>query len=79
MLPVTRLVIDRAVDLARHRRLRGYDAVQLASGLLANETLTGEGRPTLVFVASDTNLLIAARAEGMTTENPLDHADPTAG
>ncbi len=67
---VSRAIIDRAVNLTLHHRLRGYDAVQLATALVANEALTAAGLSPLTFVAADTHLLAAAHAEGLTAESP---------
>jgi hypothetical protein len=36
-------VIDLAVDLTQRHRLRGYDAVQRATALVANRHLVGQG------------------------------------
>lgn len=74
LVPVDRGVIDRAVELTQRHRLRGYDAIQLATALVASEELTAQALPSLVFVASDADLLTAAKAEGLSAENPLDHA-----
>jgi len=73
LLAVDRAVIDRAVELTQHHRLRGYDAVQLATALLANVELISQELPSLVFVASDKDLLMAAEAEDIPVDNPLDH------
>lgn len=73
LLPVDRTVIDLASELPQTHRLRGYDAVQLASALVANQTLTARNLEPLVFVASDEDLLTAAKAENLTIENPLYH------
>jgi hypothetical protein len=75
LLPVDRPVIDRAVELTQRHRLRGYDAVQLATALVTGETLQAQHLPAPVFVAADGDLLIAATAEGLQIENPLDHRD----
>ncbi|MBI3989866.1 MAG: type II toxin-antitoxin system VapC family toxin [candidate division NC10 bacterium] len=75
LLPVDRGVIDQAVGLTQRYRLRGYDAVQLATALVTSEELTSHALPPLVFVASDDDLLTAAKVEGLSTENPLHHAD----
>lgn len=75
LLPVDRGVIDRAVDLTQRYRLRGYDAVQLATALVASEELTVQTLPPLIFIAGDEDLLTAAKAEGLAAENPADHAD----
>lgn len=66
----TRAVLDRAVNLTQNYRLRGYDAVQLATALVVNDALVAAGFPALVFVASDNDLLAAARGEGLSTDNP---------
>jgi len=70
---VNRLVIDRAVILTQNHRLRGYDAVQLATALTANAVLTSAGLSPLTFVAADDDLVQAARAEGLAAENPNAH------
>jgi uncharacterized protein len=75
LLPVDRPAIDRAVELTQKHRLRGYDAVQLASALVARETLQAENLSPPVFVARDGDLLVAAGVENLPLENPLDHAN----
>lgn len=75
LLPVDRLVIDRAVELTQRHRLRGYDAVQLATALVANETVHAQNLPSPIFVAADGDLLAAATAEGLPVENPLNHTN----
>ncbi len=67
---VNRFIIDRAVILTQNHKLRGYDAVQLATALSANAALTAAGLSSLTFVAADDDLVAAARAEGLTAENP---------
>lgn len=74
LLPVDRPVIDRAVILTQNHRLRGYDAVQLATALIASDTLQEQDLPAPIFVASDADLLRAATAENLSVENPLVHA-----
>jgi len=75
LLPVDRLVIGRAVDLTQIHRLRGYDAVQLATALVASETLRPQNLSPPVFVAGDDDLLTAVKAETLPVDNPLDHTD----
>lgn len=70
LVAVNRHVIDRAVLLTQSLKLRGYDAVQLAAALIANETLGAAGLSPLIFVSADDDLVIAARAEGLATDNP---------
>ena len=55
--------------LERHP-LRAYDAVQLASGLFANDLLIAMEQPTLTFLCADDRLLAAAQAEGLAIDNP---------
>jgi predicted nucleic acid-binding protein len=73
LLSIDRSVIDRAVDLTQRHRLRGYDAMQLATVLIAGETLVAQNLPSPIFIASDEDLLAAARAEHLVSENPVDH------
>ena len=75
LLTVDRPVIDRAVELTQQHRLRGYDAVQLATTIVASETLRAQNLSPPIFIASDRDLLSAAQAEHLAAENPLDHAD----
>ena len=74
LLPVDRPVIDRAVTLTQNHRLRGYDAVQLATALVANDTLRQQSLSAPIFVASDDDLLAAATAERLLIDNPLAHS-----
>lgn len=75
LLLIDRPVIDRAVELTQNYRLRGYDAVQLATALIASETLQSQNLPPPIFVAGDEDLLTAARNESLPTDNPLGHTD----
>ncbi len=70
LIPVTRAILHRAVLLTQGYRLRGYDAVQLATALATNDVLVGAGRSKMVFVSADEDLLRAAQDEGMATDNP---------
>ena len=72
ILPVISQRIDEAIALTDAHRLRGYDAVQLACALYANKVLIANNLPPLTFVAADRDLLKAAQAEGLNTENPGD-------
>ena len=63
-------ILDRAVSLTQNHRLRGYDAVQLATALAANDSLVTASLSSLTFVAADGDLITAARIEGLTAENP---------
>ena len=73
LLGVVRSTIRLAVNLTQSYRLRGCDAIQLAAALNANRDLLAAGLSPLTFVASDEDLLAAARGEGLATENPERH------
>jgi len=72
LLTVARSTIDEAAELAQTHPLKGYDAVHLATGLEAARNLAGQEIP-LVFVSGDDQMLHAAEAEGLTTDNPFLH------
>jgi len=50
--------------------LRGYDAVQLAAALEANDERLANALTPLTLVSADTELNTAAQAEGLNVENP---------
>ena len=72
LVKTDRPIIDRAVTLSQQYRLRGYDAVQLATALSLQAIFDSQvSNPMeLICVASDLDLLVAASAERMTTLNP---------
>ena len=70
LIALSRFIVDRAVSLTQNHKLRGYDAVQLATALAVNEALVAASLPALTFVAADHDLLTAANAEGLDAENP---------
>ncbi len=61
-------LIDKAVDLARQRTLRGYDALQLATALVVRSLVAPE---VVTFVAADDELIAAAELEGLPSINPV--------
>ena len=73
LLGAQREIIDLAVKLTQRQKLRGCDALHLAAALAANEELLSKKLPPLTFVAADKDLLEAAKAEGLLTENPNLH------
>lgn len=77
LLPVDRLIIDRAVELTQQYRLRGYDAVQLATALVTAETMQTQNLSAPIFVAADRDLLTAAGTEQLSVDNPLSHVEQT--
>jgi predicted nucleic acid-binding protein len=66
-------VVDRAMNLAEAHRLRGYDAIQLASALLIEERMTAQGVGPLTLISADDELNEAAQAEGLLTDDPNQH------
>ncbi|MDQ3749623.1 MAG: type II toxin-antitoxin system VapC family toxin [Acidobacteriota bacterium] len=63
-------VISIAVNLTTNHGLRGYDAVQLAVALDVNKNNLAFNVPPIIFVSADNDLNNAARAEGLSVENP---------
>jgi uncharacterized protein len=66
------IVLD-AIDLTRRHKLRGYDAVHLACALFLQATLVNNALPPPVLLSADQELLAAALAEGMATDDPNSH------
>ncbi|MBM3128761.1 MAG: type II toxin-antitoxin system VapC family toxin [Chloroflexi bacterium] len=74
LVHLTASLILSAAELTQRHPLKGYDAVQLALALHASKSLQADDL-SLTFVTGDETLLHAARAEGLTTENPFEHTD----
>lgn len=70
---LNRAIIGRAVTLTQTHRLRGYDAVQLATALAVDDSLSESLSANFTFVAADGDLILAARTEGMAAEDPNNH------
>lgn len=68
VIQITSALVDKAVDLARQRALRGYDALQLATALTVRSQAAPEA---ITFVAADEELNAAAVLEGMSAVNPV--------
>ena len=68
-LPLTDDIVARALRLARGYKLRGADAIHLATASGVNDVLTGTGN-SLILIASDEELLAGARQAGLAVENP---------
>lgn len=73
LVGVNRLVVDEAIDLTARHRLRGYDAVHLACALRLNRALIAHRLPPLILISADDDLLKAAAAEGLPTDDPHLH------
>jgi uncharacterized protein len=72
-LALSNSVVATAMRLAEAHRLRGYDAVQLASAVELNAARIGAGLAALTFVSADHSLNAAAHAESLPIEDPNDH------
>jgi len=73
VVPLNSKIIRAAINLTQEHKLRGYDAVHLATALAVNAELFQRQLPPLTFVAAGEDLLKAAEAEGLPTENPNLH------
>lgn len=73
MVELSDAVLLEAQRLLETHPLRGGDAIQLASALLANTQLQSAKLPVLIFLASDARLLTAANNEGLQTDDPQNH------
>lgn len=71
--PLNPAVLECARQLLDRRHLRWPDALQLGAALVAREMFQGT---EIIFVSSSANLLEAARAEGLTTLNPVLEPEP---
>ena len=67
---ITDLLINDAIRLSDRHTLRGYDAMQLAAALQANDERISRKLAPLTFVSADTELNNAAQTEGLAVENP---------
>lgn len=70
LVEVDARVSDMAVVLADKHPLRAYDALQLASALVANQFLAQAGLSPLIFLSADHRLLSIAVVEGLLTDDP---------
>lgn len=66
-------ILSRALDLTQRYRLRGYDAVQVATALFVSAQFRAVGSTNLTIVSADEDVNVAARAAGLTADNPNGH------
>jgi hypothetical protein len=66
-------VVDLAMNLAEMHKLRGYDAIQLASAMLIEARMTAQGVGPLTLISADDELNQVAQAEGLLTDDPNQH------
>ena len=64
---------EEAAWLVQRHPLRAYDAVQLASALYLASALPALSTPSFIFLSADARLLTVAKAEGVATDNPVNH------
>lgn len=69
-IEITPALLSSAMNLAVKYSLRGYDAVQLAATLEANNERIATGLSPLTLVSADSELNFSAQAEGLSIENP---------
>lgn len=69
-LPVSKTIVDMAMQLIQKHPLRGYDSIQLATALSFLNELQRLNGELLNFVSADDILNAAARSEGLTVINP---------
>ena len=78
LLRITDSLLQTAMELPEKHKLRAYDAVQLSAALIIStqsvqQGIPATGIPSLVLVASDSELLDAAQAEGLAVDDPRNH------
>lgn len=73
IIEISDKIINSAINIAESYALRGYDAVQLASGRELNILCIANGLNGVNFVSADNNLNTAAMGEGLIIENPNNH------
>jgi predicted nucleic acid-binding protein len=73
IVEVTADLADRAMTLAQHHGLRGYDAVQLAAALELHTVRNLMRLISLTIVSADGDLNTAAQAERVIADDPNAH------
>jgi predicted nucleic acid-binding protein len=73
VIEVTPDLVDDAMRLGNAHALRAYDAMQLAVALEVNRSHQADGFGPITLISADQGLNAAARAEGMTVEDPNAH------
>ncbi|MFV9505916.1 MAG: type II toxin-antitoxin system VapC family toxin [Oscillochloridaceae bacterium umkhey_bin13] len=74
LIQTTNPVLARARLLLERHVIRSYDALHLASALIAHDRRVMIGLAKLTFLAADQRLLAAAIAEGLVVDNPNNHS-----
>jgi len=63
LIETTPKIIEKAMILAKNYTLRGYDSVQLASAIQANQDRISIGGAQLVFISADYHLNTASTSD----------------
>ena len=69
-LALTDHLVERAVSVTEHYKLRAADAIHLATALDLRDAMAGTNE-SVVLVTSDHELLEAARRAGLIAEDPV--------
>jgi uncharacterized protein len=72
-LGISAQLLAAASFLAERHELRAYDALQLAAAVELNQFRSTAAQSTLILVSADIELNVAARANGLTVEDPNSH------
>jgi predicted nucleic acid-binding protein len=70
VIEISEDIINSAISMVETYSLRGYDAVQLASGRELNILCAANDLPVVIFVSADKELNKATLIEGLVVENP---------
>jgi predicted nucleic acid-binding protein len=73
LIDLSPALLDDAMRLANAHTLRAYDAVQLAAALGISQQRHDAGLAPVTLVSADFALNAAAKAEGLTVEDPNAH------
>jgi predicted nucleic acid-binding protein len=73
IIDLTPAIYAEAMLKARKRRLRAYDAVQLAAALEIRQQRMAAGFGPVTLISADQPLNTAAQAEGLTVDDPNSH------
>jgi predicted nucleic acid-binding protein len=73
VLEVDPSLVDEAIGVAARHGLRGYDCIQLAAALIAEQARQASGLRSLIVVSADRELNAAAQAEGFVVDDPNSH------
>jgi len=73
VIELTPTLIESAADLAENRRLRAYDAVQLAAAMQLDAETTSASLASIILISADGASNTAAIAEGLAVDDPNLH------